>query len=55
MNCNYFLYTKKFTLKWLTRKDFDDSFGKICIVLQMAVRKNFAKPDKRSISKEGGE
>ena len=43
------------TNKQLIKKDFVDSFGKICIMLKIADREHFAKPDKRRMSKEGGE
>ncbi len=45
---------RQFTNKQVIKKDFDDSFGKICIVLQMVDYEHFAKPDKRRMSEEGG-
>ncbi len=43
-----------FLSEQLTKKDFDDSFVKIYMTVQMADHKHFAKPDERRMSKEGG-
>ena len=55
MKCNYSGVINFPSITRLTRKDFADLFGKICRMLQKIDQKHFAKPDKRRMSKEGGE
>ena len=42
-------------IKQSIKKDFDDLFVKICMMLKIEDPKHYAKPDKRRMSKEGGE